>query len=55
MQGSKPSRMGWGQQQKEEDNTEVLMRDGTNQSDDLLLRDSTFAVAQENGLLIDAT
>ena len=55
MQGSKPSRMGWGQQHKEEDNTEVLMRDGTNQSDDLLLRDSTFAVAKENGLLIDAT
>ena len=31
------------------------MRDGTNQSDDLLLRDSTFAVAKENGLLVDAT
>ena len=47
MQGSKPSRMGWGQQ-KEEDNNEVLMRDGTNQSDDLLIRDSSVAVSQEN-------
>ena len=53
MQDSKPSRMGWGQQK--EDNTEVLMRDGTNQSDDLLVRDSSVAVSQENGLLLDAT
>ena len=41
--------MGWGQAAV---NDETIMRDGTNQSDDeLLIRDQSIAVSQENGLL----